>query len=67
MSDWLASLPPEPGRKIIAVSHGVAGRVLRGVYANLPAGEAVAQDVPQDAVYLLQNGLIGRIDCEPVD
>ena len=63
---WLASLPPEPERRIIAVSHGISGRVLRGLYAGLPRDEAGQQDVPQDAVFLLQNGGVGRIDCEPV-
>jgi broad specificity phosphatase PhoE len=64
---WLTSLPPEPDRKIIAVSHGISGRVLRGLYANLDRDEASLQDVPQDAVYLLQHGGVGRIDCEPLD
>src|SRR6185312_11124870 len=27
---WLADLPPEPERKVIAVAHGISGRVLRG-------------------------------------
>lgn len=67
MADWLASLPPEPERRIIAVSHGVAGRVLRGVYARMEKDRTVEQDVPQDAVYLLKNGGVGRIDCEPLD
>ncbi|RAK59014.1 histidine phosphatase family protein [Phenylobacterium hankyongense] len=66
MEDWLASLPPEPERRIIAVSHGVAGRVLRGVYGHLPPGETVGQDVPQDAVFRLIDGNIHRIDCEEV-
>jgi broad specificity phosphatase PhoE len=66
VGDWLAGLPPEPERKIIAVSHGISGRVLRGLYANLPRDEAGQQDVPQDAVYLLQHGGVGRIDCEPL-
>ncbi|WP_309606399.1 histidine phosphatase family protein [Phenylobacterium sp.] len=64
---WLASLPPEPDRRIIAVSHGISGRVLRGLYANLGRDEAGQQDVPQDAVFLLQHGGVGRIDCEPLD
>jgi broad specificity phosphatase PhoE len=67
VGDWLASLPPEPDRRIIAVSHGISGRVLRGLYANLPRDEAGRQDVPQDAVFLLQHGGVGRIDCEPLD
>ncbi len=67
VSDWLASLPPEPERRIVAVSHGVAGRVMRGVYAGLERDRTVEQDVPQDAVYVLKDGTIGRIDCEPLD
>lgn len=63
LADWLDSLPPEPERRIIAVSHGVSGRVLRGVYGNLPRDAAVAQGVPQDAVYRLVDGQIHRIDC----
>ena len=66
IGDWLASLPPEPERRIIAVSHGISGRVLRGLYANLPRDQAGQQDVPQDAVFLLQHGTVGRIDCEPL-
>jgi probable phosphoglycerate mutase len=64
---WLASLPPEPDRKIIAVSHGISGRVVRGLYAQMPRDEAGQQDVPQDAIFLLRDGGVGRIDCEPVE
>jgi len=67
VGDWLASLPPEPERRVIAVSHGISGRVLRGLYANLARDQAGQQDVPQDAVYLLQHGGVGRIDCEPLE
>ena len=67
VADWLASLPPEPGRRIIAVSHGISGRVLRGLYANLDRDRAGHQDVPQDAIFLLQHGGVGRIDCEPLN
>ncbi|HXA39280.1 MAG TPA: histidine phosphatase family protein [Phenylobacterium sp.] len=66
VGDWLAGLPPEPERKVIAVSHGISGRVLRGLYADLPRDLAGQQDVPQDAVFLLQHGGVGRIDCEPM-
>ncbi|MFL5298051.1 MAG: histidine phosphatase family protein [Phenylobacterium sp.] len=64
---WLAELPPEPERRVIAVSHGISGRVLRGLYAGLGRDGAAQQDVPQDAVFLLQHGGVGRIDCEPVE
>ena len=65
--DWLSGLPPEPGRRVIAVSHGVWGRLLRGAYADLDRQATLDQDVPQEAVYRLQNGQIDRFDCEPVD
>ena len=67
VGDWLAGLPREPERRIIAVSHGISGRVLCGLYAGLPRDDARQQDVSQDAVYLLQHGRVGRIDCEPLD
>lgn len=63
---WLAGLPPEPERRIIAVSHGISGQVLRALYAGLGPDHAGRDGAPQDAVFLLQHGRIGRIACEPV-
>jgi probable phosphoglycerate mutase len=63
LSNWLAELPREGERRIIAVSHGVTSRVLRGLYAGLPVDALMAQDVPQDAVFRLAEGEIRRIDC----
>ena len=65
VSGWLAEQPPEPDRRVIAVSHGVAGRLLRGAYAGLARQETLNQDVPQDAVFRLVGGNIHRLDCEP--
>jgi probable phosphoglycerate mutase len=67
ITDFLAALPPEPHRRLIVVSHGAAGRVLRGAYLGLDREAMLALDVPQDAVFRLQNGQIDRFDCEPVD
>lgn len=64
---WLEDLPAEPGRRVVAVSHGVWGRLLRGAYGGLDRAATVSQDVPQDAVFRLQNGQIDRFDCEPLD
>lgn len=66
LGDWLGGLAPEPQRQVIAVSHGVAGRVLRGVYAGLSRDATVRQDVPQDAVFRLSGGRIDRIDCAAI-
>ena len=66
VSDWLAEQVTEPERRLIVVSHGIAGRLLRGAYAGLSPEETLAQDVPQDALYRLHGGQIDRLDCEPV-
>lgn len=67
LSDWLASLPPEPDRKVIVVSHGGSGRVLRGAFMGLSPSAIWDLEVPQDAVYRLANGSIERFDCEPAE
>ena len=53
------------GRPHIAVSHGVAGRVLRGLYLGLDRTEQARLPVPQDAVFKLADGAIERIDADP--
>jgi len=67
VSDWLAEQTAEPERRLIVVSHGIAGRLLRGAYAGLSREETLAQDVPQDALYRLSGGRIDRLDCAPVE
>ncbi len=63
---WLAQQAAEPERRLIVVSHGVAGRLLRGLYAGLSKEETLRQDIPQDAIFRLAGGRIERIDCAPV-
>lgn len=67
VSGWLAEQLPEPERRLIVVSHGVAGRFLRGAYAGLSRPDLLAQDVPQDAIYRLSGGQVDRLDCAPVE
>ena len=67
VADWLSSLPAEPERKVIVVSHGGSGRVVRGAYLGLSRAETWAQDVPQDAVFRLASGAVARFDCEPAE
>lgn len=64
---WLAEQTAEPDRRLIVVSHGVAGRFLRGAYAGLSRTALLAQDVPQDAIYRLSGGQVDRLDCAPVE
>ena len=67
IEDFVAGLPPEPDRRVVVVSHGAAGRVMRGSYIGLSRDAMLDLEVPQDAVYRLQNGQIDRFDCEPVE
>ena len=64
---FIADLPPEPERRVVVVSHGAAGRVMRGGYIGLSREAMLDLEVPQDAVFRLQNGQIDRLDCEPVE
>ena len=52
----LARVAADPIAVRIVVSHGVAGRVLRGRHAGLTAVEEGALDVPQDAFFALEPG-----------
>lgn len=62
LSAWLAERTE--GEHLVVVSHGVAGRVLRGLYAGLAPEDGVAGDSPQDAVFRLHGGMIERIRCQ---
>ena len=61
LGDWLNSERDRAG-PLIVVTHGVAGRVIRGLYAGLSKYEALTLPVPQDALYRLSGGVIERID-----
>jgi len=65
IESFLAGLPPEPERRVVVVSHGVAGRVLRGHYGGIPDAEAVELEAPHDAVWRLAAGQVDRFDCAP--
>ncbi|MBE7217162.1 MAG: histidine phosphatase family protein [Caulobacteraceae bacterium] len=53
---WLADL--DPARDVLAVSHGVTSRVLRGLLAGGPdyEGVPVGDAVPQGSVVLIEHG-----------
>jgi broad specificity phosphatase PhoE len=63
---WLAEAVASTG-PIVAVSHGVTGRIIRGLHAGLPREEALRLDVPQDAVFRLDQHGVERIDCVPLE
>lgn len=63
LAAWLASV--SEAENVILVSHGLAGRFLRGIYGGLPREALLTLPVPQDAIYALVGGTIAQIDCEP--
>lgn len=52
------------GRRLIAVSHGISGLVLRGLYSGQPREAAMRAGSPQDAVFRLADGQVTRIGLE---
>jgi probable phosphoglycerate mutase len=55
--DWLG----EQRGTVVAVSHGLLGRILRGAYLGLAEAEALALPVPQDVIWRLADGRIEAI------
>ncbi|ARJ66289.1 fructose-2,6-bisphosphatase [Magnetospirillum sp. ME-1] len=62
LAQWLGEL--QPGEKLVVVSHGIAGRVLRGLYAGEDPDRAMRSDSPQDALFLMAKGCIERISVQ---
>lgn len=58
---WLEEARGLPGATI-AVSHGVAGRILRGLFLGLRREEALRLDIPQDVCFRMFEGRIERLE-----
>lgn len=61
LSAWLESL--DKNDHVVAVSHGIAGKILRGLYCGWDPDFALSQDSPQDALYLLRDAQVQRLAC----
>ena len=59
LADWLVA--QREHEMLIAVSHGIAGRVLRGLFAKLSRDAATELEVARDAPYKLWNGRIEKL------
>jgi probable phosphoglycerate mutase len=59
VADWLSE--PVDAPLTIVVTHGMVGRVMRGLYARLPREAALMLPVPQYKVFQLSNGAIEEI------
>jgi probable phosphoglycerate mutase len=62
LADWLGEAQAS-GRRLIVVSHGIAGLILRGLYGGQERDVAMRAGAPQDAVFLLAGGVVSRIDA----
>jgi len=59
LKEWLAEQPAKA--RLIVVSHGLAGRVLRGLYLGATPAEVLAMTEPQDAVLRLAGGRVDQL------
>ena len=59
VSSWLDSIRNFP--RVIAISHGLSGRILRGVYAKFEKTTALQLEVSQNTIFKLSNGTIESI------
>jgi probable phosphoglycerate mutase len=50
--------------RIIAVSHGVTTRILRGLHGGMAVSEALTLEVSRDVVFRLHDGSVVRIPCD---
>jgi len=58
---WLADISRRD--RIIAVSHGVTSRLLRGLYGRIEMSEALTLEVSRDVVFRLHDGSVDSIAC----
>jgi probable phosphoglycerate mutase len=56
--DWLSDL----NGVVAAVSHGLLGRLIRGVYLGLPKEDALSLPVPQDVIWLMVNDRVEALE-----
>ena len=59
LTDWLDSIKDE--QKVIVISHGLTGRILRGIYSGLAKEKALTLDVSQDVFFKLSQKKIHNI------
>jgi len=59
ISEWLCDI--SPNSVLVAVTHGIVTRVLRGLYARLPRAVALTLPVPQDRIFWLSGGAVKEL------
>lgn len=63
LAGWLAEQVADA--RLIVISHGLAGRILRGLYGRTQPSEVFTMAEPQDAVFRLSGGVVARFDAAP--
>ena len=61
LAHWLAEQPADA--RLIVIGHGLAGRILRGLYGRARPAEVFAMEEPQDGLFRLSDGTITRFDA----
>jgi probable phosphoglycerate mutase len=64
VAEWFGSVKDES--RLIVVSHGALGRVLRGIYLGLAPDQMLQLREPQDALIRLTGGTVATIPTGPV-
>jgi len=64
LGEWLADIE-RASETTITISHGVASRILRGLYTNLPIQQALSLQISRDVIFKLADGCTERIPCRP--
>lgn len=59
IQSWFADLRGP----VVAISHGLLGRLIRGAYLGLPRAEALRLPVPQDVIWRLRDGEVRAIEA----
>ena len=63
LRQWLLEVEMRPECQVV-VSHGLSGRILRGVYSRLPKDQTLRLDVSQDVVFVLADGQCSQIHID---
>jgi len=64
LREWLAR--QDPGQTVVAVTHDMVSRVLRGLYLGLPSPEVLRLDHPHTRIYFLEHGHVRALEVAPV-
>ena len=63
--EWLDEQPRDA--KLVVVGHGLAGRVLRGLYAGRPQAEIMEMKEPQGRLHRLAENTVTTFEAEAVE